>query len=214
MIYDYIIIGAGLGGLSAGINLALNNQKVLILEKNSLPGGLVTTFKRGRFEFDTSLYDLYDYGDEETNGTIKRLFNKYGINIETIQTPLNFKVKTENDENYEIKGNIEDFILELEKLKNGSTDSLKKFIAITKEVHEAFNKLKNNISINEEEYPNFNKYLRMNVIDALNDIEMPKESIHRLGYLWLYIGSPLNKLNFIDFAEFMYKFIFKKRSVR
>lgn len=213
MVYDYIIIGSGLGGLSAGINLALNNKKVLILEKNSLPGGLVTTFKRGRFEFDTSLYDLYDYGSEENSGTIKNLFKKYDIDIETIQAPLNFKVKTENNEDYEVKGNIEDFILELENLKNGSTESLKEFIAITKEVHEALNKLKNNFSINEEEYPRFNKYLRMNVIDALTDINMPKETIHRLGYLWLYIGSPLNKLNFIDFAEFMYKFIFKKTYV-
>ena len=45
MKYDYIIVGAGIGGLSAGLNLAFNNKKVLVLEKNSLPGGLVTTFK-------------------------------------------------------------------------------------------------------------------------------------------------------------------------
>ena len=54
MNYDYIIVGAGIGGLSAGLNLVSNNKKVLILEKNSLPGGYVTTFKRGRFEFDVS----------------------------------------------------------------------------------------------------------------------------------------------------------------
>lgn len=33
MIYDYIIVGAGIGGLSAGLNLIANNKKVLILEK-------------------------------------------------------------------------------------------------------------------------------------------------------------------------------------
>ena len=54
MIYDYIVIGTGLGGLGAGLNLAAHNKKVLMLEKNSLPGGLVGTFKKGRFEFDTS----------------------------------------------------------------------------------------------------------------------------------------------------------------
>ena len=74
MIYDYIIVGAGLGGLSAGINLAKNNKKVLIIEKNSLPGGLVTTFKRGRFEFDTFLYELYNFGDDNHVGDIKKIF--------------------------------------------------------------------------------------------------------------------------------------------
>ena len=33
MIYDYLIIGAGLGGLSAGLNLTSKNKKVIILEK-------------------------------------------------------------------------------------------------------------------------------------------------------------------------------------
>ena len=46
MIYDYIVIGTGLGGLGAGLNLAAHNKKVLMLEKNSLPGGLVGTLDR------------------------------------------------------------------------------------------------------------------------------------------------------------------------
>jgi len=50
MTYDYIIIGAGMGGITAGLELANNHKKVLILEKNSLPGGCVTTFKKGRFD--------------------------------------------------------------------------------------------------------------------------------------------------------------------
>ena len=59
MIYDYIIVGAGIGGLSAGLNLIANNKKVLILEKNSLPGGLASTFKKGRFEFYTTICYLF-----------------------------------------------------------------------------------------------------------------------------------------------------------
>lgn len=33
MTYDYIIIGAGMGGMAAGLELANNHKKVLILEK-------------------------------------------------------------------------------------------------------------------------------------------------------------------------------------
>ena len=213
MIYDYIIVGAGLGGLTAGLNLAMNDKKVLILEKNSLPGGLVTTFKRGRFEFDTSLYELYDYGNEDKIGSVQKIFEKFGLDIETTLIPFNVRIKAlDNKDDYEIKGDIDDFLLELERLKNGSIDSLKEFLKVIKEIHEALKDLENDM-FKSEDYPYFNKYLNVNTLDALEDLKIPKDTIHRLGYLWVYIGSPLNKLSFIDFAEFMYKLVFKKNVV-
>ena len=54
--YDVIIIGAGIGGLTAGAILSKNGRKVLILEKNNTPGGYAVNFKRGDFEFDASLH--------------------------------------------------------------------------------------------------------------------------------------------------------------
>ena len=97
MNYDYIIVGAGIGGLSAGLNLAFNKKKVLILEKNSLPGGLVTTIKRGRFEFDASLYDLMDYGSEEHVGSLQRLFKKFNLDIDVLPIPYNIRIKSLDD---------------------------------------------------------------------------------------------------------------------
>lgn len=209
MIYDYIIVGAGLGGLSAGLNLALHDKKVLILEKNSLPGGLVTTFKRGRFEFDTSLYELYAYGDMEHEGCIQKLLTKYGLDVIT-DSSMNAKIHSRvPDTTFEISENIDDFILELENLKKGSIDSLKKLLKIIEEIHDGFWSLKQG-QYNKEEHSSFDKYLTMSALDAMVDIGLPKETIHRFGYLWIYLGSPLNKLSFIDFAEFMYYYIFKK----
>lgn len=214
MIYDYIIIGAGLGGLSAGINLARNKKKVLILEKNSLPGGLVTTFKRGRFEFDTSLYDLYDYGDDLHKGAIKEIFLEYELNIDTALVPQNAQLKaSDTNEEFEIKGNIEEFFATLEQLQNGSIDSLKKFLKVIKEIHEAIKILETGEEPLKEDYKYFYKYMDYNVNEALSDLNIPKEIIPKLGYLWIYLGSPLSKLNFIDFADFMYKLAFKKRAV-
>ncbi len=54
---DLIIIGAGINGLSAGLAYALNNnvkkKEVLIVEKNPISGGYVTSFNRKGFSFDT-----------------------------------------------------------------------------------------------------------------------------------------------------------------
>ena len=212
MTYDYIIVGAGMGGISAGLELASKHKKVLILEKNSLPGGCVTTFKKGRFEFDLSLYDLFDYGSQDKKGNIRKLFSDYGIELETEIVPFDAQIKDiANNEDFIIKGNIDDFFVELEKLKSGSADSLKEFLRVIKEINEAVENLDSEEDLND--YPYFIKYLDSNVIDALTDLKMPRDTIYRLGFMWVYLGSSLDKLSFIDFAVFMYKLIFKKRVV-
>ena len=145
MKYDYIIVGAGMGGLSAGLNLAFNHKKVLILEKNSLPGGFVTTFKRGRFEFDTSLYDLMDYGRDNHVGSLQRLFKKYNIELDPLLIPYNIRVKS-LDDNFEevIKGEIDDWVLWLEEMQSGSMSTFRSLLPVLKEIHEALNALREN----------------------------------------------------------------------
>ncbi|MGP8080731.1 MAG: phytoene desaturase family protein [Dehalococcoidales bacterium] len=67
---DLIIIGAGINGLSAGLAYALNNdlkkKQVMILEKNPISGGYVTSFARQGYHFDTcqmisNVSDILDY---------------------------------------------------------------------------------------------------------------------------------------------------------
>lgn len=210
MIYDYIIIGSGMGGLGAGLNLAINKKKVLMLEKNSLPGGLVSTFKRGRFEFDVSLYSLYNYGNEKHIGGLQNLFKKMGIEVKTKVALNNTRIKIlDSNEDYVLNGDFEEFILNMETMHPGVVDSLREFIKVVKEIHDGLQVLGRN-ALEEDKYPTFMKYVDMNTIKALEDLKIPQEVIHKLCYLWVELGSPINKLAFVDFAEFMYKVIFKK----
>ena len=61
--YDVIIIGAGMGGLSAGAFLAKEGKTVLILEKHNKPGGYVTSFSRRGYRFDAAIFHLTDMGE-------------------------------------------------------------------------------------------------------------------------------------------------------
>jgi len=55
--YDAVIIGSGLGGLSAAAAFARQGFKPLVLEQHDRPGGYATTFARpGGFVFDVSLH--------------------------------------------------------------------------------------------------------------------------------------------------------------
>ena len=67
--YDTIIIGAGMSGLAAGIRLAQFDQRVLILERHYLWGGLNSFYKRAGRRFDVGLHALTNWVPKGTRGT-------------------------------------------------------------------------------------------------------------------------------------------------
>jgi all-trans-retinol 13,14-reductase len=57
-VYDYIIIGSGIGGLVSALILAKEGKKVCVLEKNNQYGGNLQTFVRNKTIFDTGVHYL------------------------------------------------------------------------------------------------------------------------------------------------------------
>jgi prolycopene isomerase len=74
--YDVIIIGAGIGGLVCGALLAKKGLRVLILEKNSKPGGYCSSFKRDDFIFDACVHSISGCGE---NGILSEILKEIGI---------------------------------------------------------------------------------------------------------------------------------------
>ena len=76
MKYDAIIIGAGLGGLTAGATLAKRGSKVLLIEQHTIPGGCATTFKRKDYIVEVGLHEMdgLDKNDSKT-----RVFEELGV---------------------------------------------------------------------------------------------------------------------------------------
>jgi phytoene dehydrogenase-like protein len=53
---DAVVIGGGLGGLSAGAVLAGQGRRTVILEQGPAPGGFAASFQRGPCRFEGSLH--------------------------------------------------------------------------------------------------------------------------------------------------------------
>lgn len=54
--FDAIVIGSGAGGLTSAALLALEGQRVLVLERHASAGGCTQVFKREGFEWDAGLH--------------------------------------------------------------------------------------------------------------------------------------------------------------
>lgn len=55
-VYDFIIVGSGIGGLLSAVILAMEGNSVLVLEKNHQIGGNLQVFSRDKRIFDTGVH--------------------------------------------------------------------------------------------------------------------------------------------------------------
>lgn len=72
--YDAILIGSGLGSLSAASFLAREGKRVLILERHTNVGGFSHTFKRKGFEWDVGVHYV---GQVHAEGSLLRRLTDY-----------------------------------------------------------------------------------------------------------------------------------------
>jgi prolycopene isomerase len=62
--YDVIVVGAGLGGMTAASLLAKRGLSVLMIEQQNKPGGSCTSFKREDVVFDVGTAMIYGFGNK------------------------------------------------------------------------------------------------------------------------------------------------------
>lgn len=87
--YDVIVIGGGMGGLSAAAHLGTKNLKVLLLEQHYKVGGCTTNFERDDFTFDASLHAMAGGGPGKNDRGLYKLLEAAGVDkkVELIELP-------------------------------------------------------------------------------------------------------------------------------
>lgn len=80
--YDAIVIGSGMGGMSAAAMLAKNGYKVLILEAAAVPGGCSSSYYRKGFTFESGATTLIGFDE---NQPLWKLEKETGITIPKVE---------------------------------------------------------------------------------------------------------------------------------
>lgn len=65
--WDAVVVGSGMGGMTAAAYLAANGKRTLVLEQGDVLGGCTHVFRRKGFEFDVGVHYLGDCGRPEGN---------------------------------------------------------------------------------------------------------------------------------------------------
>ena len=82
---NIVIIGSGIGGLSAGIILSLLNFRVTVVEKNQMPGGLMRSYRRSEIDCPVGVHYVGALGEKEPLG---KMFHVLGIPVDELFTPM------------------------------------------------------------------------------------------------------------------------------
>ncbi len=215
--YDAVIIGAGNGGLIAATELAMRGANILLLEQHNFPGGFASSFVRGRFEFETSLHELYDWGPESNKGGTRRLLERFELDSEFVEVPEAYRlILTDPDEELDVvmPFGIDPYLDAIEKAVPGCRDSVSKFFELAQDIDIATSYLgrsrgKPDQEILLKEHSNFLKTAAYSVEEIQDALNIPEKAKSILNAYWLYLGIPANRSNVTIFASMVYGYILK-----
>lgn len=212
--YDVIIIGSGLGGLSAAALLAKTGKKILVLERHKIPGGNAQAFKRKNYLFDSAVHlagGCID-GGIDTTGLASLLLQSLGVSkhCEFIKVDPFYAAVFPDDrisaplglENF-IRAHVEQFPEE----KNG----FESFMKLCAEIHqEAF--LLDQFTFKElsklnASHPKLAKYRNATLADVLDEFLNDRRLKSMCSALWLYLGLPPSRVSFLWWANMLISYV-------
>jgi all-trans-retinol 13,14-reductase len=131
--HDVIVIGAGIGGLSAAAILAKRGLKVAVFEQHFLAGGFCTSWERGvrngnerwKYIFDAGVHDFSGLGER---GGIRSLLRLLDIE-DRIEWKLNQQEYFIGETHFKIPHDADEFIRQLGERFPSEAENLRKFFA-------------------------------------------------------------------------------------
>lgn len=211
--YDAIVVGSGNSGLISALSLLKNKKKVLLLEANNNVGGLSRSVLKGRYEFETSVHNLYLDENNELCYRLNNIFKDLKIEDEVTFSKLSELARIITpDFDYTIPFGIENFINKFDEWFLGCRDSIVNFIELAKECRDALEYIVSNdgeidYDYIKENYGNFMKISNSSVSKVLDSLNVPLNAQDLINSLWLYFGSTESELSFVEFSVFLINMI-------
>jgi len=201
--FDVVVIGAGLGGLSAGACLAKAGRRVLVVEREEGPGGNARAFRRGPCTFDPAIHvtaqgfnveflDLYlaALGIGEQVGLL-RAEDCFGVDI--------------GGERFRLPVGLDALTTYLAEQFPREADGVTRFVETCAQATRESQAPPPRVGLGDLDavkaaLPMLFKYRRATLADVLNEHIQDPRAKAVCGAQWPYLGLPPSRLSFMAYA--------------
>lgn len=208
LIVDEIIIGAGLTGLTYGINSVEDQHSVAIFESHSKAGGYATNFLREKrkLKFDCSQHKITGLGE---NGNVRNALQRIQVwdklNFKYYKTLSNIIV---GDKTYKLPVGLkeaEQFLVE--SFPEDKTGIQTLFTDISTHGYQNYmyaRMMLGEYELNRDILPESRQLQKLTTHEYFSKLFKNKDLIHLLGAIAIYLGAIANEANALYFLHYLY----------
>jgi len=213
--YDAIVVGSGIGGLTAASLLARAGRNVLVIERHDRVGGYAHSFRRGPYFFDSAVHLIggCEPSAFEGGGLIHNLLCELGVRdrchferIKPCYTASFPRMRAT------APGDLDEFIETYSDKYPSNAKGLREFMQeclnIRNEIRRAtdldapFNTIQT-----PDRFPTLIRYRRA-TLEAVLDNHIDSPALRAvIGALWPYLGLPPSRVSFLYFATMLMSYL-------
>jgi phytoene dehydrogenase-like protein len=207
--YDVVVIGGGIGGLTAGALLARAGKKVLVVEAQAQPGGYAGAIRAGEYTFDRA--DHLIMGCEEGGpfgqGTVDAVLRHLGVRERCTLVRMDDPVYVGRfpDLTVSVPHGLEGFVDSLLRHFPGEAAGLRRLAQLSSDILRELSAVPIKLGLRDllllrSRFPNIFRYRNATMSDVF-DRELADPRLRQVcGTLSTWIGPPPHQASFLLWA--------------